>query len=433
MKSLNLRAANKLNALVLIQVRKAVEFHLRMSSILYLDTARLGRMCPESLAADHDFARLAGEEGCSLYFEQFLQSGFTALPPSLARQYPGLSFWAGVTAFKNDLKTAVCLPRQRRVLIANRSAQLVRLAARLLCQRCENILVTDMEWPAYVQALKTECHRTGRLLTTVPMQEAILRAKIDQGEAIDRLLDHYRRHNCDGLFLSAVTYQGVQLPIRKLVQSFQPREKPRFVVVDGAQALNHVPLGLADEYCDLLLAGCHKWLRAYHPLGLAFCCRQSSEKNVTATLAEMQVRGEIDDPLLTFTNQLETQSTETYSETVNLVPMFTAAAAVRRMLHSSKAKCEELAIQQANADRVADEAGATAWRPLRPTLPMQSGVLLVKSSLQDTIHAPPDIVRQRFLRLGITLTAYDGGLVRTSLPSCPLRTTDLDQLRSAFM
>ena len=56
-----------------------------MASTLYLDTARLGRMCPEAQAADHDFARLAGEEGCSLYFEQFLRWGYMALPQSLGR------------------------------------------------------------------------------------------------------------------------------------------------------------------------------------------------------------------------------------------------------------------------------------------------------------------------------------------------------------
>jgi hypothetical protein len=161
-----------------------------MYTRLYLDTARLGRMCPEAQAADRDFARFASEEGCSLYFEHFLRWGYTALPPSLARRYLSLSFWAGVTAFKNDLKTVLCLPRQRKVLIANRSAQLVRLAARLLCQRCENILVTDTEWPAYMNTLAAECQRTGRRLTTVPMREAILRDRIGQDEAIDRLADH---------------------------------------------------------------------------------------------------------------------------------------------------------------------------------------------------------------------------------------------------
>jgi hypothetical protein len=236
-----------------------------------------------------------------------------------------------------------------------------------------------------------------------------------------------------GVFLSAVTYQGVQLPVRQFVQSLQPREKPRFVVVDGAQALNHVPLGLADEYCDLLLAGCHKWLRAYHPLGLAFCCRQSTERLIAATLAETQAKGEIDDPMLTFTNQLETESTEIYSETVNLVPMFTAAAAVRRMLHSARAKQEELATQMTNADRVADQAAVTGWHPFRPTMPMQSGVLLLESKIPETRQVPADYLRQRFLTNDIALTVYLGGLLRVSLPIQPVVLPDFNRLQAAFL
>lgn len=403
-----------------------------MLSTIYLDTARLGRMCPEAQAADRDFARFAGEEGCSLYFEQFLRWGYTALPSSLGRRYPGLSFWAGVTAFKNDLKTVLCLPRQRRMLVASRSAQLVRMAARLLCNRCENILVSDMEWPAYMKALATECQRNGRRFTTVPMREAVLRDRIAQDEVIDRLADHYRRHDCDGLFLSAVTYQGLQLPIRQFVETLGDREKPRFVVVDGAQALNHIPLRLGEEYCDLLLAGCHKWLRAYQTLGLAFCCRRSAERLVSDVCAEMQAAGELDDPLLAFTNQLEGETADSYSETVNLTPMFTAAAAVRRMLGSPHAKREELDAQMANADRLADMAPQVGWQPARPALSMQSGILLLDPRSHDTRIAPANVVRERFLASGVALTVYDGGTVRASLPDLAFAGAELDLLQTAL-
>ena len=58
-------------------IQTRLESHVHMFPFLYLDTARLGRMCPEAQAADRDFARLAGEEGCSLYFEHFLRWGFS--------------------------------------------------------------------------------------------------------------------------------------------------------------------------------------------------------------------------------------------------------------------------------------------------------------------------------------------------------------------
>ena len=404
-----------------------------MSPCLYLDTARLGRMCPEAQAADHDFARLASEEGCSLYFEQFLRWGYSSLPPYLGRRYPALSFWAGVTAFKRDLKTVLAIDRQRQVFVANRSAQLVRLAARALCRRCENILVTDMEWPAYMAALTAECRRTDRILTIVPVWQAIFRDRIGQDELVGRLASHYRQEDCDGLFLSAVTFQGVQMPISETIDAIGPANHPRFTVVDGAQAFNHVPLRVTAESCDLLLTGCHKWLRAYHPLGLAVCCRRSSEKYLSTILCEMQEQGDIDDPLLTFTAQIESQSTESFSETVNLVPMFTAAAAVRRMFRSARSKHEELATQMMNADRVAEQAAAVGWRPTRPTLSLQSGVLLLEPRSRDTCQAPTDVLRQRFLNAGVALTAYEGGLLRTSLPDCLLATGDESQLQAAFL
>jgi hypothetical protein len=264
------------------------------------------------------------------------------------------------------------------------------------------------------------------------MREAILRDRIAQCEAIDRLADHYRRHDCDGLFLSAVTYQGIQLPIRQFVKTLGDREKPRFAVVDGAQALNHIPLGLGEEYCDLLLAGCHKWLRAYQTLGLTFCCRRSAERLVVEACADMQGRGELDDPLLAFANQLEDEAADSYSETVNLAPMFTAAASVRRMLGSPQAKRRELLGQMANADRLADAAPQAGWQPARPALPMQSGILLLDPRRQDTRNAPPNVIRERFLASGVALTVYDGGTVRASLPDRPFASAELDLLQTAF-
>jgi hypothetical protein len=403
-----------------------------MTTSLYLDTARLGRMCPDAQAADQDFAQLASEEGCTLYFEHFLRWGYTALPPSLAHRYSGLSHWAGVPAFKNDLKTVVGLPRERMTLIANRSAQLVRLAARLLCLRCQNILVTDMEWPAYMAALTAECRRMHRAVTMVPVRQSLFRDGIGREELIDRLAAYYCTHDCDGLFLSAVTYQGVRLPVRELLGALGEAARPRLVVVDGAQAINHVPLGLGDGYCDLLLAGCHKWLRAYHPMGLAFCCRATSEGFVNTVCHQMLVDGELDDPLLSFTRQLEGGTLETYSETVNLAPMFTAAAAVRRMLKSSRTKPEELSCQVANARQVTGDAPASGWRPLRPSEPLQTGILLLEAKSRDTRTAPIEMLRQRFLTAGIALTAYDGGLIRASLPDALLGGHDHDLLRSAL-
>ncbi len=401
-----------------------------MTTCLYLDTARLGQMCPEAQQADRDFARLAGEEAGSLYYDIFLRAGSYSLPPSLRSRYPGLADWSGVSSLKSRINTALGLSAARPLLLANRSATLVRLACRALCRQCENVLVTDMLWPAYRATLETECRQQGRILTTVPLQAPVLQDHISQGELINRVLDIYRREDCDGLLLSAVTCQGVRLPVPQLVSAVSRLRRPRFVVVDAAQAVNHAPLHLATPCCDFLIAGCHKWLQAYHPMGLGSCCRAAADAIVSEISTEMGERGELDDPLLRFTWELENQRCGAFSETVNLAPLFTVAAAVGRIWRSSLGRREQFDRQLGNADRVAELSDATGWRPVRPDAAMRSGILLLQALKPETCSAPPDSLRFNFRRYGLALSAYVGGLIRTSFLAETLSTSRLNQIRS---
>lgn len=403
-----------------------------MNTCLYLDTARLGQMCPEAQQADRDFARLAGEEAGSLYYDEFLRAGFFSLSPSLRSRYPGLVDWSGVASLKSRIKTALGLPRSRPLLLANRSAVLVRLACRALCRRCENVLVTDMLWPAYRAVLEDECRQERRTLTTLPLRNAILRDRIELADVVDRLVECYARENCDGLLLSAVTCHGVRLPIPEIVPAVSRVRRPGFVVIDAAQAVNHTPLRLTAPHCDFLVAGCHKWLRAYHPMGLGFCCRPAADSIVAAVSREMTERGQLDDPLLSFTWELENGRCEAFSETVNLAPLFTAAAAVSRLWHSPHGRIEEFDRQVANADGVAEVADSTGWQPVRPAASLRSGILLLQAKRSETRSAPPDALRFAFRRWGLAVSAYVGGLVRASFLSDTLSPTGLSQVRSAF-
>jgi hypothetical protein len=309
---------------------------------------------------------------------------------------------------------------------------LVRLAARVLCLRCKNVLVSDMEWPAYMAALGDECRRAGCTVTTAALRQEVFRDRIGKEELVDQLATCYRQAECDGLFLSAVTYQGVRLPIRELLEAIGPSRRPRLVVVDGAQALNHVPLGLTAEYCDLLLTGCHKWLRAYQPLGLAICCRAASEDYIVNTCSEMSARKELDDPLLSFTGQLERDRLEPFSETVNLAPLFTAAAAVRGMIRSPRTKQAEFASQLDNSDKVAERSSDSGWHPVRQSMPLRTGMLLLEAGDRETRAARPERLRQRFFSRGVALTAYDGGIIRASLPDHRMSAAEVGQFQAAL-
>jgi len=401
-----------------------------MTTSVYLDTARFGQMCPQARQADRDFARLASEEGCTAYFDRFLRCGFFSLPQRFQSRYAGLYDWAGVVGLKRDLIQLAGLPFNREVFVASRSASLVELASLLLCERSQNILVTDMLWPAYLGALRRAVNSSGRRITVVPIRNAILHEGATASEVVNRVAAEYERQNCDGVFLSAVTFQGIRLPLVELMQKLPHR--PRFAVLDAAQGFNHVPVSRAAQHFDLVLSGCHKWLRAHHPLGIAFCGRKESQDFVCRSVRTQCQHYSVGDPLLRFTEQLVDESTDDYSETVNLTPLFTAQAAVRQALRGFRTRSERLEAQIANADCLTDAAGCTRWRPVHLDTDLRSGILLWQAASASTRLASPEQIRSKFLRYGVALTTYEGGVVRTSLSSKPLCSAAIDQILFAL-
>jgi hypothetical protein len=289
-----------------------------------------------------------------------------------------------------------------------------------------------MLWPAYRAILEDECRRQRRTLTTLRLQGPILRDRIGQAELVDRFLKCYARENCDGLFLTAVTYHGVKFPIPEIVPTVSRVSKPKFVLVDAAQAVNHTPLRVTAPHCDFLVAGCHKWLRAYHPMGLGFCCHPRADSVMADVSREMTERDQLDDPLLSFTSELENDHCEAFSETVNLAPLFTAAAAVSRIWRSPLGRNEAFDLQLANAKRVAEVADLAGWQPVRPAVPMQSGILLLQAKRSETRSARPDALRSAFRNLGLAVSAYAGGLIRTSFLADKLSSTGLRRVCSAL-
>src|SRR5262249_42673422 len=103
-----------------------------MPTELYLDTARFGLMVPAARRASSDFARLCGAEGGSAHLDEFLRDGAKAWPVGMRARYPALAAWHGVGPLKESLGQLAGTPTGTPVLLANRSAQLMQLAARAL-------------------------------------------------------------------------------------------------------------------------------------------------------------------------------------------------------------------------------------------------------------------------------------------------------------
>ena len=135
-----------------------------MPSMLYLDAARMGRMAPTAQLALGEFVRVAGEEGCTLYFERFLRDGFSAWPTNLQLRYSGLRSWAGVAELKTVLAGYAGLASDSLPLLAGRSANLAKLAARLLFRNGGTVLHTDLTWPSYTEILRRTARKAkGRI------------------------------------------------------------------------------------------------------------------------------------------------------------------------------------------------------------------------------------------------------------------------------
>jgi hypothetical protein len=402
---------------------------------LYLDTARLGLMSPRACRASVDFARFASEQGCSLYFSKFLAGGSSAWPESLNQQYPGLESWRGISTLTQRLREIAGAAPESEVVLAARSAELMRLATRLLIGPCRNVLLTDLSWPTYEKIFETQRRGSASRRTRLALRHRILRDRISATELVDRIAEEFVQHGCDGLFLPLVDNLGVQLPIRDIVERLRRLAELRFVVVDGAQSIGHVPLGLADGYCDLFLAGCHKWLRAFSPLGLAFFGNPGSESYIRDSLSRWLDAGEIDDPMLSFSRELLEGKSMPFGETVQVAPLLTANGAALDALDRG---LPDDGPHAGNA--IIDVAEANGWRSVAPHRELASRILLFEPAhphrgrfAHEHAH---ERVREQFLTDGIALSSYEGNngspLIRLSLPDAKLFPGDLERLATAF-
>ena len=395
---------------------------------LYLDTARLGLMSPSAQLAAGDFVRLAGEDAFTLYFDQFLSAGAKCWPDRWLNDYPGLAKWPGIAGLKAALRALVCIESELPVLLASRSAWLMQYAARLLFHKCERVLVTDSDWPAYREILLRERRRASRDVATVTIREDVLNGAVDEEEAVRRVCSTYRDQRCDGLFLTAVSNLGIRLPVRRIVQTIQERHHLHFVVVDGAQEFAHAPTTLGEGFCDLYLTGCHKWLRAHQPMGVAFCSHERSKRLIEQSILRHCCSATVVDPLLRFLQQSESDELNMMTETTNITPLFSCHGAILDVLSERRQRDAEFWTRLTNAADLAHAIVGSGWTPILPHRDFRSGILLLQGIGSATRSKSPQALRHFCLTHGIAITAYDDGLIRLSMPSRYWRVDEFSQI-----
>lgn len=386
-----------------------------MGEILYLDSARLGRMSRGARQTHHAFIELAGEEGGSAYFDRFFQAGLAALPIGLQDQHCGLARWQGVGSLKNDLQRLTDQHKNHSVLLANRSAQLMKLTARVLLHTSRNVLVTDLDWPGYQEILIDEARRTNRAVTIVPLRRAVFNEGVEEDELIERVRAAFSQNQCDGVFLTAVSSDGIRLPVGRMVRVLEASHRVWFVGVDGAQDFCHIGADL--QSCDLYLAGAHKWLGACLPLGIGLYGRRRSKARIETVMAHMLASGDLDDPLLRYCCRPEGDSFRSVTETTNLTPLFSCQGAVDDGLSEVTGSSESLLARLSNWETASKCASQSGWQPISPTPGLRSGILLLCPQNPTVCRQRPEVIREAFRDRGVSLSAYPEGVIRLSMPS----------------
>lgn len=391
-----------------------------MSHPLYLDTARLGLMSPSAQQLQIAFARFASDPQGLLYFREFLSHGSEGGPCSRRIKLLGLDAWRGLGGLTRSIRVLTGAPSGSEVLFASRSATLMRLAAQRLVSACQRVLTVDLLWPPYRRILNEAC-RQARVTTVVcPVRTASLLNEDSCDQLAARVCEAVVHHECDGLVLPLIDHRGVTLPVEAITRCLRDHgQVPRYVVVDGSQALGHVPINLQTLGCDFLVGGAHKWVGGYHPLGIGVTAEPSRLGN--ARLIEI-------DPLLRLTQEATGTVSTRHGETAAILPLLTAAGAIADF--DGTPIEQRLTIRQANRKRLSGLLEMAGWRLVRP-LAEPHGILLARPPKTGRqLGARTDC--QPFVERGVVVTAYANGLVRFSLPILPFTGQDVNLLSAAL-
>lgn len=378
-----------------------------MARSLYLDTARLGPMSPTALRLHTEFVRLAAEEPCSLYCEDFLKYGIDAVP-ELCERFPQLNLWHGTAELKSRISEALGResPEQSHVLLTSRTSALMQLSANLLSNRCRRILVPDVIWPPYLRALRKASAQSGSHVVAVPVRSRLFSGEFSRSQLLDYLLDRFQRQKCDGLFLPLVDHCGARLPAEALLDHLQRTKRLRCSVVDASQAFGHIDTRATTARADFVFGGGHKWLGSYLPLGIGL----AANADTAAELREQMVESGCDDPLLRMLESSTSSLVRDPRETVNMTPLLTC----RGVLEDTR--WQDGTGQAANRKFTEALLRQHGWQMLLPQPVFQSGIVLARAEHKSVRRMNPVAARRKFRDAGLSVTTYAGGFVRGSMP-----------------
>lgn len=387
-----------------------------MSAMLYLDTARLGQMSPTALKTHCDFVRLMAEDPSSLYTEQFLFDGANATP-SIAQRFPELARWLGIEGFQNELRAAFAgrTDTNTEILLSSRTTNLMKLGVESLAGR-KRLLITDLTWPPYRKWILKYAVRSGLAVTMLRLRKSVWQG-MTAVDLTQIVLSALRRSGSDGLFLPAVTHTGIRLPLQNILRETATDAGVR-TIIDASQAYGHVDTNEWSHLADFVFGGCHKWVRAYLPISVGFA-KGFHRHQIRRSLVR--------DPLTHFCRSVATGTTGPM-ETVNLSPLFSAHGAISDLPSQKSNRADSLDVRI--IQRMIQEH--PHWQASQTHESLRSRMLMIQTRTDSLKQLSPQTLRAMMGRSSVSVTTYNGGHLRLSVPMSKMQPKEHRQLRTAL-
>jgi len=143
------------------------------------------------------------------------------------------------------------------------------------------VITTDREHPGGIKGWLVQAKRRGIVLREVPIP-----VPAEKPQQIIDIFEKAIRPETRLITFSQITsVTGTILPAKELCQL--AASKGLFSIVDGAQAIGHIPVDVQDIGCDAYFASPHKWLLAPAGSGILYICKEKID-SVWTTLASSQ-------------------------------------------------------------------------------------------------------------------------------------------------
>ena len=372
---------------------------------IYLDTARMGRPRPETVAALDCLSKYWATWGLSCEFDEFLHEG--CRPGDRFSQYDALKHWMGIEELKEALRSLAGLDASWLTLTSSRSFKLLESSVQRFEQHHQRVLCFESLWPQYRERLL-------RATDTVVLNDGIA---CDDAMLVKFTAQIYATALCHGVLLPAVTHFGRRIPYELILREVQERSKIELAVIDGAQELGHLPVRL-DGSCPTIYVSCaQKWLKSGIPLGIAFVSEHAVESGWGKAIRR------IDDSLLQFTGG--NASARCFGETVSISPLITCRTAIVDV-DLQQIKKQHL-IRMENRRTLLDLS--KRWQIIESAGEPTGIVTLRNAALANW---DSNQLRKAFLKHGIVLSAYADGMIRLSMPDSNFMVEELECLNHAL-